>query len=194
MKEQGVSESELIARAQNGDVAAFETLVRNYDGKVLGFALNLLQNRDDAQDAYQEIFLKAFQALPRFRRESQFSTWLYQIAYHTCVSFLRKRKQLRKMTWGVDDGEPLEELLTDESGKNPENRILRKEFRSAVRKVVAEFSPKRRTIFYLRYQNDLSLNDIAAVMKLSLGAVKNHLFKIHQKLREELRDYLEDRP
>ena len=189
-----MSESELIVRAQGGDVAAFETLVQKYDRKVLGFALNLLKNQDDARDAYQEIFLKAFQALPRFRRESQFSTWLYRIAYHTCVSYLRRRHHTPTLTWPGEGDTPSPGDWPDADQSNPEKKVLQKEFFSVVQNVVATFSPKRQTIFYLRYQNDLSLKDISAATGLSLSAVKNHLFKIHEKLRNELKGYGEVYP
>ncbi len=186
-----MDELNLIEKARNGDVSAFEELVQKYDRKVLGFALNLLKNPDDARDAYQEIFLKAFQALPRFRRESQFSTWLYRIAYHTCVSFLRKRRRGHIVTWWDHEDGSLVETLPGPEQSNPEKKVLQKEFLSAVQKAVANLSPKRQAVFYLRYQNDFSLKEISAATGLSLSAVKNHLFKIHEKLRNELKGYNE---
>ncbi len=187
-----MNEPDLISRSQNGDVAVFETLVRRYDQQVLGFVLSVLKNTEDAQDAFQEIFLKAFQALPHFRRESRFSTWLYRIAYNTCVSFLRRQKRGEKVSSLDEMGEAVASArFVSRNGWNPEEGVLKREFEGLVHKAVANLSPRRQAIFALRYQNDLSLQEISTVTGLSLGAVKNHLFQIHRKLRVSLQSYRE---
>jgi len=191
--EAGLSESDLIVRAQNGEIQAFETLVRSYDRKVLGFALRLLKNTEDARDAYQDIFLKAFQALPNFRGKSQFSTWLYQIAYHTCVNYLRKRGRMNESSFfrEDDDGGDVS-FQKDKHGLDPEEELLQKEMEQEIERIVQTFSPKLQGVFHLRYQNGLPLKEISAITGLSLVAVKQVLFRMHEKLRRDLGAYLTD--
>ena len=188
-----MNESDLIVRAQSGDLQSFETLVRFYDRKVLGFALRLLKNSDDARDAYQDIFLKAFQALPGFKGESRFSTWLYRITYHTCVNYLRKRKTIREQLFFPEDEENRDSVVfRDENAIDPEEDFLQKEFALEIEKIVRTFSPKMQAVFYLRYQNELPLKEISSATGLSLNSVKNYLFRMHGKFRHQLANYLED--
>jgi len=186
-----LSESDLIVRAQSGDIQAFEALIRSYDRKVLGFALRLLKNPDDAKDAYQDVFLKAFQALPGFRHKSQFSTWLYKIAYHTCVNYMRKRKTIQERLFFSEDEENRNSvILRDKNAIDPEEDFLQKELAVEIEKIVRTFSPQMQAIFYLRYQNELSLKEISSATGLSLNSVKNYLFRMHGKLRRQLTNYL----
>ena len=188
-----MNEFDLIACAQSGDVQAFEMLVRSYDRKVLGFALRLMKNSDDAKDAYQDIFLKAFQALPGFKGQSQFSTWLYRIAYHTCVNYLRKRKTIQEQFFFPEDEEnPNSIVFRDENAVDPEEDFLQKEFALEIEKIVRTFSPKMQAIFYLRYQNELPLKEISSATGLSLNSVKNYLFRMREKFRHQLTRYLKD--
>ncbi|NOY78018.1 MAG: sigma-70 family RNA polymerase sigma factor [Calditrichaeota bacterium] len=186
-----MSESDLIVRAQKGEIQAFEMLVRSYDRKVLGFALRLLKNAEDARDAYQDIFLKAFQALPAFRGKSHFSTWLYQIAYHTCVNYLRKRGRINGISFfSEEDAGSDVSVQKDKHGLNPEEELLQKEMIEEIERIVQTFSPKLQGVFHLRYQNGLPLKEISAITGLSLPAVKHALFRMHEKFRRNLRAYL----
>ena len=176
-------ERELVRMAQAGDVSAFEELVHLYDQEVLALALHMVRNPEDAKDIHQETFLKAFQALPDFRMESRFSTWLYRIVVNVCFSFHRKRKLILR------DGESWEKPRGNTP--DPEAQVLDRELQDHIDEIVQELSPRQRMAFVLRHYQDKRITEISEIMECSEGTVKNHLFRAHEKLRKGLESYLE---
>ena len=151
-------ERELLTRAQKGDSAAFEEIVRAHEATVFHLALRQLGNREDAEDAAQEVFLKAYTGLSSFRAESKLSVWLYRITSNVCTDFLRRRRETVSLSQENEDGEPLELELPDE-----------------------RFDPARE-ILLLRELGGQSYEEIAATLEIDLGTVKSRIFRARKKL------------
>ncbi len=180
--------SVLIRQAQAGDAFAFEQLVRAYDRAVLRLALHITGSEQDAQDIYQEVFLRAFQSLPRFRFECSFYTWLYRITSNLCLDYLRRRHRLQKhfSVLVSPEGEEREALdLVPDSAPDhdPERQLISGELRLRIKRALGTLSPRERVVFDLKHAHGLRLRTIADILKTSEGAVRNTLFRATQKLR-----------
>src|SRR5579864_6262138 len=149
---------DLVHASKNGDVAAFEQLVKRYDRKLLRIAQGVTHNREDSQDAVQEAFLKAYQHLAEFREDSQFSTWLIPITVNQSLMKLRKQRAVKEVSmdedWHIDD-ETLPIEVTDWA-PNPEQLYWASELRDILVKTLAKLSPILRTVFVLRDIEGLS--------------------------------------
>ena len=184
---------DLVRQAKNGDVSAFEQLVERYDRKLFRIAQHVTHNREDAQDAVQEAFLKVFQHLGEFREESQFSTWLIRITVNQSLMKLRRqRSKMREVSLEVDfqaseeHGHPFE--IADWA-PNPEDLYKASEFRAILTTALEELAPILRTVFVLRDIEGLSIVETAEVLELSTAAVKARLWRARLQLRERLAKY-----
>jgi RNA polymerase sigma-70 factor (ECF subfamily) len=189
-----MDEAALIRAAQAGDAAAFEQLVRAYDQSVLRLALNLLRSSEDANDIYQETFLRVFRNLNSFRFDCSFHTWLYRITTNLCLDHLRKRKVRREEPTVVTttDG-PLDRMdsVPDERAHgNPQRNLLSKELKERLEAVLGELTPRERMVFEMRHYQGMRLRAIGDVLGTSEEAAKNCLFRATQKLRAALGDFL----
>jgi RNA polymerase sigma-70 factor, ECF subfamily len=181
----------LVHASKTGDIAAFEELVKRYDSKLLRIAQHVTHNREDAQDAVQEAFLKAFQKLEQFRENSKFSTWLVRIAINQ--SLMRLRKQHRKSEVAINQGfQTEEEVLSPEItdwAPNPEERCRASEIRQILIKTLRKLRPNLSVVFVLRDIEGLSTEETASALNLSQAAVKTRLLRARLQLREELSKY-----
>jgi RNA polymerase sigma-70 factor, ECF subfamily len=187
---------DLVHASKNGDVAAFEQLVKRYDRKLLRIAQSVTHNAEDSQDAVQEAFLKAFQNLGQFREESQFSTWLIRITLNQSLLKLRKQRAVREVSIDEDfqaDGDTLPMEVIDWA-PNPEQLYWASELRDILIKSLEELSPILRTVFVLRDIEGLSTEQTAEVLSLSHTAVKARLWRGRLQLRERLNKYFAKRP
>ena len=173
----------MIRRVQHGDVDAFGLLVTAYEKNVFNVALQMLGNREDAQDIAQEAFLKAYNSLSSFRGDSQFSSWLYRIVSNLCLDFKRRqsRRPSSSLTVEDDDGENVQLDIADES-QSPETLLERKLTREAVRRGLAELPDEQRQILLLREIQGLSYEEIGEAMGLEAGTVKSRIFRARKKL------------
>ncbi len=193
---QGVSreEAELVRAAQRGDTAAFERLIRAYDRGVLRLALNLLRSVEDAQEVYQETFLRAYRSLSSFRADSNIQTWLYRIASNVCLDYLRKRKARRESPVSGEDGEgvpvPLLQVPERRPEADPERVLANRRLAERLEQALAGLTPRERMVFELRHYHGLRLRTIGAMMGASEEAAKTCLYRATQKLRSALRDLL----
>ena len=181
----------LVREAQRGNSAAFEELVRSYDQPVLRLALRITASESDAQDIYQDTFLRAFQSLGGFRFECSFYTWIHRITTNVCLDYLRKRqKQQRQMTVVVSqDGEETDvvQYLPDgHPSADPERCLRGKELRRQIVRALQGLSPRERMVFELKHYQNLKLRTVADMLKTSEGTVKNTLFRATHKLRLSL--------
>lgn len=180
----------LVAAAKAGDVAAFEELVSRYERKIYRLTLNITGNREDAEDAMQDAFLKSFSHLKTFQGESRFYTWLVRIAANEALMRLRKR---RPNQFSLD--EPVrgdEELMPRELrdwGPGPEQRFAQTEMREILSSVIGQLEPDYRTVFVLRDIEELSTEDTASALGISVPAVKSRLLRARLKLRQKLDRY-----
>jgi RNA polymerase sigma-70 factor (ECF subfamily) len=187
---------ELVHASKNGDMAAFEELVKRHDRKLLRIAQHITHNREDSQDAVQEAFLKAFQNLGHFREESQFSTWLIRITVNQ--SLMKRRKQRAISEVSLDEGfEAAGDVLPKEVADwapNPEQLYRASELRDILAKALGELRLTSRAVFVLRDIEGLSTDQTAEVLGLSQAAVKARLWRARLQLRESLTKYFRKHP
>ena len=169
----------IIARARRGDADAFEQLVIAYRDQVFRLALRMCGNEADADEAAQEAFLSAWKALPNFRGDSRFSTWLYQLTSHAAIDLLRREK--RQIA-----AEDITEVSVSDPGPSPQQQAERSETRQAVRDAMGQLSPEYRQIVVLRFLQELSYEEIGAVLKLPPGTVKSRLNRAKAQLKDIL--------
>lgn len=181
----------LVHACNSGDAAAFEELVKRYDSKLFRIAQHITHNREDAQDAVQDAFLKAFRKLTQFRENSQFSTWLIRITVNESLMKLRKQRSGREVS--IDEDFQSEDHtgtfeLTDWA-PNPEELYKAFELRNILRSELQELSPGFRVVFVLRDIEGLSTEETAEVLELTPVAVKARLWRARVRLRQRLTKY-----
>jgi RNA polymerase sigma-70 factor, ECF subfamily len=182
---------DLVHATKDGDVTAFEQLVKRYDRKLLRIAQSVTHNREDSQDAVQEAFLKAYQNLAAFREDSKFSTWLIRITVNQSLMKLRKQRAAREASLDEDfqaEGDILPIEVTDWA-PNPEQLYWASELRQILIKCLEELSPILRTVFVLRDIEGLTIDQTAEVLTVSQTAVKARLWRARLQLREGLTEY-----
>src|SRR5271170_5236674 len=182
---------DLVHASKNGDVAAFEQLVKRYDRKLFRIAQSVTHNREDSQDAVQETFLKAYQHLAEFRGDSQFSTWLIRITLNQSLMKLRKQRAIREVSLDEDfqaDGDTLPMEVVDWA-PNAEELYSVSELRNILIKNIEDLQPILRTVFVLQDLEGLSTDQTAEVLNLSQSAVKSRLWRARLQLRERLNKY-----
>jgi len=182
---------DLVHASKNGDVAAFEELVKRYDRKLFRIAQSVTHNREDSQDAVQGAFLKAYQHLADFREASQFSTWLIRITLNQSLMMLRKRNVTKEVS--LDEDFETEEDLTPREiadwGPNPEQLYWGSELREILTNSLGELVPISRAVFVLRDIEGFSIEQTAAALNLSQPAVKSRLWRARLHLRNSLNKY-----
>ncbi len=181
-------EAAVVAKAQRGDSGAFSELVGRYERNIFRLAQHITQNREDAEDVLQDTFLKAYEHLEQFQGNSKFYTWLVRIAVNESLMKLRKRKSDRTVSLDapVETGdEPLaREIAVWE--ENPEQRYSREELRAVLDRAVESLALPYRTVFALRDIDELSTEETAAALGLSIPAVKSRLLRARLQLRDRL--------
>ncbi|MGO9590605.1 MAG: sigma-70 family RNA polymerase sigma factor [Candidatus Acidiferrales bacterium] len=183
-------ESALVAAAKSGDISAFETLVGRYERKIFRLAQNITQNREDAEDAMQESFLKAYEHLGEFQGNSRFYTWLVRIAVNQALMKLRRRRpNVVSLDQELDTGEDMMPREVEDWGPSPEERYGQTELSGILGKVIGELDPPFRIVFQLRDIEELSTEETAEALGLSVPAVKSRLLRARLKLREKLNQY-----
>jgi RNA polymerase sigma-70 factor, ECF subfamily len=185
---------DLVHASKNGDVVAFEELVRRYDRKLFRIAQNVTHNREDSQDVVQEAFLKAFQHLGDFREDSKFSTWLIRITLNQSLMKLRKQRRIKEVSFDDEfqaDGEALPMEIVDWA-PNPEQRYRTSELEDILTNALTELRPALRTVFVLRDIEGLSTAETAEALNLSHAAVKARLCRGRLQLREYLNRYFKE--
>lgn len=181
-------EQHLIQRAQKGDQEAFAALVTEHQRYVYNLALRVLRNEEEALDLAQETFVRAWTALPNFRGQSQFRTWLYRIVTNLCYNRLpHLRRSLHELGDDVIAEIPERDLAFDNPAQGHEFR----ELRSYLHQAIDQLDENYRLLISLRYQNELSYEEIATMLNLPLGTVKTGLFRAREQLRRALETYQE---
>ena len=194
-----VSDGQLVARLKKGDETAFAEVLRRYELKVYSLTRGLMHNEDDAQDATQDAFLSVFRGIGRFKEKSSLSTWIYRIAVNAALMRLRKRRQDR-LTVPIDDympafaGDGHRVAVVPDWHPAVDEMLLNKELAGLLKKWIAELSPEYRTVFLLRDQEGLDNEEVAAVLNLSVAAVKSRLHRARLYMRERAKRYAYARP
>jgi RNA polymerase sigma-70 factor (ECF subfamily) len=186
------SDTELVKSAKAGDADAFGELVERNEAKIYGLCLKMLGNQEDAEDCLQEVFIKAFKALPGFREEARFSTWLYRIAYNESLMRIRK-KTLDTVSLDrpveLDEGDVTRDLA--DWTTDPRADMMNSELSDVLVRHVNELDPDNRIVFLMRDVHGMSTGDTAEALGLSVPAVKSRLHRARLFLRQRLSDYFD---
>jgi RNA polymerase sigma-70 factor (ECF subfamily) len=185
------SEMELIREAQAGSRVAFETLVRQYEQQVLRLALHLTGSESDAEDIYQEAFLKAFRYIGNFRFECSFYTWIYRIVTNLCLDQMRRRKTRREdraviVNHSGEEMDLLAMVSDDRAYSNPAKELERKLLGSRIQAALEKLTPRERMVFELKHYQGLRLRVIGEMLNTTEETAKNTLFRATKKLRTQL--------
>jgi RNA polymerase sigma-70 factor, ECF subfamily len=185
------ADSVLINAAQSGSLLAFEELVRRYDKAVLRLALRFTRCEFEAQDVYQEVFIKAYKNIGKFRSESSFYSWLYRILSNLYLDRLRSRRTHREqdsITVGSDGQEfdQCEQVADPHPENNPEASILQHELQKHIRYALKRLTPRERMVFELKHFEGLRLRVVGEILNTSEETAKNTLFRATRKLRNYL--------
>ena len=185
MKFAGLADYELVQSAVAGREASFEELVRRYQRPIAAYVYRMVGDYDAALDLTQEVFIKVYNSLSRYRSEFKFSTWIYKIAHNAAIDHLRRYAVREQALSGSVEGDRRE--VTIESRRlTPEQESERKERRTEIESVVQLLQASYRELIVLRHSHDLSYDEIAEVTGLPLGTVKNRLFRAREAMRDLL--------
>jgi len=181
----------LVHEAQCGNHAAFEQLVHAHDQAVLRLAIRITGSLSDAQDIYQEAFLKAYTKLGTFRFECSFSSWIYRIVTNVCLDHLRKNRNHRRNSSveGNDEGGEynlVNQVPDDRIANNPEQQLFGRELKAQILYALQRLTPRERMVFELRHFQGLKLRTVGEILNTSEASIKNSLFRATKKLRLQL--------
>ncbi|MGB1800389.1 MAG: RNA polymerase sigma factor RpoE [Gammaproteobacteria bacterium] len=188
-----VTDKELIDRVKNGDKAAYDLLVLKYQQRIVNLVSRFVRNQSDALDVTQEAFIKAYRALPNFRGESAFYTWLYRIAVNTAKNHLAV--QSRRPSGSGHDVSEIEQIEGADALKEqatPENLILKDELQATVLKAIEDLPEDLKTAIMLREIEGLSYEEIADVMECPIGTVRSRIFRAREAIENEMKPLLEN--
>src|SRR5713101_8416798 len=180
-----LGDTELVRSAIAGREAGFEELVRRYQRPIAAYVYRMVGDYDAALDLTQEVFIKVYNSLARYRSEFKFSTWIYKIAHNSAIDHLRRHAvRDQALTSGIDSER--RELAIESRRLTPAQESEREERRSEIESVVRLLPSAYRELIVLRHSHDLSYDEIAEVTGLPLGTVKNRLFRARDAMRDQL--------
>jgi RNA polymerase sigma-70 factor, ECF subfamily len=177
----------LLRKARLGDADAFTALCAPFEGLVYRHCLQMLKNKQDAEDAAQDAMLRAYRAMPAFRGQSSVATWLFRIAHNVCLDWL-KRAAVRRVSASLD---ALREagFEPEDPAQTPEAGYLNKSSRDSAQTAIARLPEDQQILLSLRYGDNLSYEAIAELLNVNLGTVKSRLNRAKEKLRLLLKDF-----
>ena len=187
-----VAEMDLVRRAQSGDLAAYDDLIKRYQERIYATIYHMTSNHEDANDLAQDSFIKAFQALKSFKGGSSFYTWLYRIAVNKTINFLKQRKNrihmsLNDLDFNTENNPDLVALISD---KTPRRDAGLKELQEKLNAAMLKLSEPHRIVVVLHDVQGMSHEEVAQVMDCNIGTVRSRLFYARQQLQSLLTDYL----
>lgn len=187
----GFDEAPFVAQARKGDDRAFAELVKRYEAKIFRLAQHITQNREDAEDVLQETFLRAYEHLDQFQGNSKFYTWIVRIAVNQALMKLRRRRTDKSVSLdeSIDTGEDTVTREIAAWDEDPEQRFSREELGEILDSAIQTLAPTYRSVFLLRDVDDLSTEETAEALGLSVPAVKSRLLRARLQLREKLTRY-----
>ncbi len=182
-----LSDKELVVAAQGGDLGAFNQLVTIHRGKIYAMIQNMLHNQADAWDLTQEVFIKAWRALPKFESRAKFSTWLYRITHNTVYDWMRKKKIQSAGEFNenilVDETIEISAKTTPREAMAPDRALEQAELASQIHRAMEKLSPEHREVIILREIEGYDYKEIAGILDVSLGTVMSRLFYARKKLQ-----------
>ncbi|MDK2124228.1 RNA polymerase sigma factor RpoE [Parachitinimonas caeni] len=186
-------DQELVVRVQRGDKKAFELLVNKYHRKIARLLSRMIRDQAEIEDVTQEAFIKAYRAIPSFRGESAFYTWLYRIAINTAKNYLASmgRRPTLSTEYEDDEGETLDAAAQIPDLNTPETELMNRQIVSTVNEAVEALPEELRTAITLREMEGLSYEDIATVMNCPIGTVRSRIFRAREAIATQLRPLLD---
>jgi RNA polymerase sigma-70 factor (ECF subfamily) len=187
-----VSDLELVKKAQQEDVGAYDELIRRYQERIYATVYHMTSNHDDANDLVQETFIKAYRALKTFKGDSSFYTWVYRIAVNKTINFLKQRKNrthmsLNDVDFNIENDADLVALASD---KTPRRDLNLAELQDKLNAAMLKLSEHHRMVVTLHDIQGLSHEEIGEIMDCNIGTVRSRLFYARQQLQGYLSDYL----
>ncbi len=182
------SDDELIIKAQKGNLHSFDLLVRRYQKKIYFLAYRMVKDHDTADDIAQQTFVNAYFAIKSFKIGYSFYTWLYRICMNLSINLLKHQRLVIPESQFDQKTSPLEKQTTR---ADPLSLLASKEMEERVEKAIDSLPPKYKAAFVLRIYEDLSYEEIAKTLKISLGTVMSRLFRAREKIQEDLKEYKE---
>lgn len=187
-----VTDKQLVARVKKGDSRAFDMLVLKYQHRIMGLISRYVHDADEVQDVAQEAFIKAYKALPRFRGDSAFYTWMYRIAINTAKNHLVSRSRRPPGTdVELEDAEYYEGGGALRELENPENALFGNELKDVVEAAIGNLPDDLRTAVTLREFDGLSYEDIADIMDCPVGTVRSRIFRAREAIDKQVREQLD---
>lgn len=189
-----LSDKELINKYLDGNSLAFEELIYRYDRFVLITAIQFCGNEHDAKDIYQDVFIRVINGLPKFKFQSEFSTWLYRITVNVCLTHTSKMKKKYEEHYSINENEDEEnnmsEMFIADNGEfSPQTRAESSDISEKVGEAINYLSPKERMCFILKHYSGYKIREISKMMKCKEGTIKKYLFDGIRKLRHQLKNY-----
>jgi len=183
----------LIRSIQAGDHQAFESLVRRYQRQVANLIYLTMGSRDDVDDIAQEVFIRVYRSLSKFKFDASFFSWLYRITKNLCIDEIRKRKIRRVLSLDYLTEDTLEKSRKSKDHSMASDSVLIEEKRQVIQSALLRLTPEHREVLVLREYQDLSYDEIAETLGLRLEAVKSRIFRARIELKNLLSDYFEER-
>ncbi|MCX7763121.1 MAG: sigma-70 family RNA polymerase sigma factor, partial [Candidatus Kryptonium sp.] len=175
---------ELVNDFKNGNISAFDEIVRRYQRKVYLLARRILSNHEDADDVAQEVFIKLFYSLNEFKGESNLFTWIYRITVNECNTILRKRR--------IREFIPIDEIANLlKLNETPEQEFLNKEEKKLIEKAIEKLPPKQRAVFVMRFFENLDYEEISKILKKPVGTLKANYFHAVKKIQKFIKDEMQ---
>lgn len=190
-----LTDQQLVVRVQKGDKKAFDLLVLKYQHKIMSLISRYLRNSDEVQDVAQEAFIKAYRALPNFRGESAFYTWMYRIAINTAKNYLvARQRRPPSVDVDIDDAEYFEGNFDLKEIENPENILFGGELKTVVDRAIQALPDELRTALSLREFEGLSYEDIAIAMDCPVGTVRSRIFRAREAIDKQVKAQMNGEP
>ena len=187
MEASSQTDQQLVQRVQKGDKRAFDLLVVKYQHKIMALVSRYIRDSAEVQDVTQEAFIKAYRALPKFRGDAQFYTWLYRIAINTAKNYLMARSRRPPGSdIDVQDAENFDSATALKDIENPENQLFGEELRQVVQRAIGQLPEDLRTAVTLREFDGLSYEEIADVMDCPVGTVRSRIFRARESIDKQL--------
>jgi RNA polymerase sigma-70 factor (ECF subfamily) len=185
-----LNELELIQQLRAGDEGAFKTLVANYQDLVYNTALGIVQNSEDAEDVAQEVFIQVYRSIDQFKGDARLSTWIYRITTTKALDHIRSRKRKKRFAFITSLFGPNDELVHEPVDfQHPGVALDRKEQAALLFRMIDQLPENQKVAFTLHKTEELSYQEIADVMQISVSAVESLLFRARQNLRKLLEKY-----
>jgi len=188
-----IADKEIIERVKNGDKKAYDLLVLKYQQRVINLISRFVKNYADALDISQETFIKAYKALPNFRGESAFYTWLYRIAVNTAKNHLTvQSRKITKSDYDVAEIEQIEGNMTLTEQTTPENLLIKDELQETILNTIENLPEDLKSAIMLREIEGLSYEEIATVMECPVGTVRSRIFRARETIDNKIKPLLKN--